>query len=65
MLAALYIHKGSAESKDGDEQIPASLRRLEEHFGTLLATAPSNGPDSWQLPETPFEAHDLERTQTG
>jgi hypothetical protein len=27
VLAALYIHKGSAESKDGEEQIQASLRR--------------------------------------
>ena len=39
-LAALYIHKGSAESKDGEERIEASLRRLEEHLGTLPADAP-------------------------
>jgi hypothetical protein len=58
VLAALYIHKGSAESKDGDEQIQASLRRLEEHFGTLPDTAPSEATSSWKLPETPLEVHD-------
>ena len=41
VLAALYIHKGSAESKDGEEKIEASLRRIEEHLGTLPATAPT------------------------
>ncbi len=35
VLAGLYIHKGSAESKDGDEKLEASLRRIEEHLGTL------------------------------
>ena len=34
-LAALFIHKGSAESKDGDEKLEASLRRIEAHLGTL------------------------------
>ena len=58
VLAALYIHKGSAESKDGEEQIQASLRRLEEHFGTLPATAPTDAADRWKLPETPLEVHD-------
>lgn len=31
-LAALYIHKGSAESKDGEEKIEASLRRIDSTF---------------------------------
>ncbi len=35
VLAALYIHRGSAESKDSDEEIQASLRRIEEHLGTM------------------------------
>lgn len=35
VLAALYVHKGSAESKDSDEKVEASLRRLEERLGTL------------------------------
>jgi hypothetical protein len=30
VLAALYIHKGSAESKDGDEEIRAALKRIEK-----------------------------------
>jgi hypothetical protein len=35
VLAALYVHKGSAESKDSDEKIEASLARIEERLGTL------------------------------
>lgn len=54
VLAALYVHKGSAESKDGDEKLEASLRRIEEKLGTLPTDAP-NGDQSWKLPETPFE----------
>lgn len=58
VLAALYIHKGSAESKDSEENIEASLRRIEEHLGTLPATAPSEPGEQWKLPETPLEMHD-------
>ena len=29
VLAGLYIHRGSAESKDGEEEIKAMLRRIE------------------------------------
>jgi hypothetical protein len=46
-LAALYIHKGSAESKDSDEKVEASLRRIEEELGTLPLTP--DEPD--KLPE--------------
>jgi hypothetical protein len=53
-LAALYVHKGSAESKDGEERLEASLRRIEEHLGTLPGDAPDDG-DSWRLPETPLK----------
>jgi hypothetical protein len=60
-LAALYIHKGSAESKDGDEKLEASLRRIEEHLGTLPPTAPSERGQQWKLPETPLEAEDAAR----
>jgi hypothetical protein len=35
VLAALYVHKGSAESKDSDDRMEASLRRIEQHLGTL------------------------------
>jgi hypothetical protein len=54
-LAALYIHKGSAESKDGEEKVEASLRRIETHLGTLPTTPAPKGTD-WQLPETPLQA---------
>jgi hypothetical protein len=54
-LAALYIHKGSAESKDSDEKVEASLRRIEEHLGTLPPNASHARGEEWQLPETPLE----------
>jgi hypothetical protein len=47
VLAALYVHKGSAESKDSDEKMEASLRRIEENLGTLPDAAPS---ESSRLP---------------
>jgi hypothetical protein len=58
VLAALYIHKGSAESKDGEEKLEAALRRIEERLGTLQAAAPTASGEQWKLPETPLEAHD-------
>jgi hypothetical protein len=58
VLAALYIHKGSAESKDSDENVEASLRRIEEHLGTLPPTAPQAAGESWKLPETALEEQD-------
>ncbi|HEX9993481.1 MAG TPA: DUF6766 family protein [Acidimicrobiales bacterium] len=51
-LSALYIHKGSAESKDTDEKLEAAIRRIEEHLGTLPPDPPS-GENRWQLPDTP------------
>jgi hypothetical protein len=54
-LAALYVHKGSAESKDSDEKVEASLRRIEEHLGTLPPERTGPG-DRAELPlpdETP------------
>jgi len=48
-LAALYVHKGSAESKDSDEKVEASLRRIEEHLGTLPPD-PSGPGDRPELP---------------
>lgn len=58
VLAALYIHKGSAESKDSDEKIEASLRRIEEKLETLPDGAPKNKDESWKLPETPLVLSD-------
>jgi hypothetical protein len=57
-LAALYIHKGSAESKDGEERLEASLRRIEERLGTLPADAPKEYGESWKLPDTPLALAD-------
>lgn len=56
-LSALYIHKGSAESKDGTEKLEASLRRIEQHLGTLPA-APQDPGEDWKLPETPLQSED-------
>ena len=55
VLAALYIHKGSAESKDSDEKVEAALRRIEDHLGTLPDDAPSKKSESWKLPDTPLK----------
>src|SRR3954470_4417817 len=56
-LSALYIHKGSSESKDGTEKLEASLRRIETQLGTL-PPAPSEPGEEWKLPETPLQAED-------
>lgn len=58
VLAALYIHKGSAESKDGEEKIEAALRRIEDKLGTLPADAPTGEGEGWKLPETPLKFAD-------
>ena len=36
VMAAVLIHKGSAESKDGDDRMQAALKRIEDHLGTSL-----------------------------
>lgn len=53
VLAALYVHRGSAESKDGTDRMEASLRRIEEQLGTLPPGAPKSGDEGWKLPEAP------------
>ena len=58
ILAALYIHKGSAESKDSEENIEAALRRIETHLGTLPDGAPTEKGQEWKLPDTALEARD-------
>jgi hypothetical protein len=35
VLSAVLIHKGSAESKDSDEQMQASLNRIERRLDEL------------------------------
>jgi len=56
VLTGLYIHKGSAESKDGTEKIEAAVRRIEEHLGTLPDAAPEKRGENWKLPDAPLEA---------
>ena len=54
VLAAVFIHKGSAESKDGDEKVEAALRRIEEKLGTLPDNAPRGADEGWKLPPAPL-----------
>ena len=56
VLAALYVHKGSAESKDSEEKIEASLRRIEQQLGTLPPDAPNGEGEDWKLPDTSLKA---------
>ena len=51
-LAGLYIYKGSAESRDGSDKVEASLRRIEDHLGTLPPESP-DADDGWKLPDAP------------
>ena len=55
-LAGLYVYKGSAESKDGEERLEASLRRIEQHLGTLPPDAPVEPGQEWKLPDTAMQA---------
>lgn len=48
VLAALYVHRGSAESKDSDDRMEASLHRIEQHLGTL---PPGSEPNALPDPE--------------
>jgi hypothetical protein len=56
-LSALFIHRGSAESKDTDEKFEASLRRIEEHLGTL-PPHPRDEGEGWKLPDTPQQVQE-------
>jgi hypothetical protein len=49
-LAALYMHRGSAESKDSDEKMEASLRRIEDHLGTLPHDPSNVDIEDFELP---------------
>jgi hypothetical protein len=53
VLAALYIHRGSAESKEGAEKLEASLRRIEEKLDTLPRDASNGEIERWRLPDAP------------
>jgi hypothetical protein len=38
ILAAVFIHKGSAESKDSNDRMEAAIKRIEEQLGTEPVT---------------------------
>jgi hypothetical protein len=64
-LSALFIHKGSAESKDTDEKLEASLRRIEEHLGTLPDGFARDDPHGWGLPHTAIDVEIPEPVKSG
>ncbi|MFN2526412.1 MAG: DUF6766 family protein [Actinomycetota bacterium] len=52
IITAVLIHKGSAESKDGDDRIEAALKRIEEKLGTEPASeGPGGNKDLHILPD--------------
>jgi hypothetical protein len=55
IMAAVLIHKGSAESKDGTDRIEAAIKRLEEKLGTEPAV--TQGKGSSDLHVLPDEMH--------
>jgi uncharacterized membrane protein YhaH (DUF805 family) len=46
VLASLFIHKGSAESKDSDEQMQQSLDRIEKRLKALEGEAKTGAKNS-------------------
>jgi uncharacterized protein DUF6766 len=46
VLASLFIHKGSAESKDSDEQMQRSLDRIEKRLKALEGEEKSKAKSS-------------------
>jgi hypothetical protein len=52
IMAAVLIHKGSAESKDGDERMQAALKRIEEKLGTdPVSQGAGGGQDLHVIPD--------------
>jgi hypothetical protein len=62
ILTAYLVHRGSAESKDGDEEMHAALERIEARLDQLTS-ANSNGGGgavaTYQGPGPPTEARPL------
>ena len=57
VMAAVLIHKGSAESRDSDDLIQAALKRIEDHLGTelTLRTDPKREDDNLYVVPDSFE----------
>lgn len=55
VMAAVLIHKGSAESRDSDDRITAALKRIEDQLGTeptLRTEATRQSEDLHVLPDS-------------
>jgi hypothetical protein len=55
VMAAVLIHKGSAESRDSDDRISAALKRIEDQLGTeptLRSDATRQGEDLHVIPDS-------------
>jgi hypothetical protein len=48
VLASLFIHKGSAESKDSDEQMQKSLDRIEKRLKAMEGGEKTGAKNSWR-----------------
>lgn len=57
VMAAVLIHKGSAESRDSDDRIASSLKRIEDHLGTepTLRTEPTRQSEDLHVIPDSFE----------
>lgn len=57
VMAAVLIHKGSAESRDSDDRIGAALKRIEDQLGTepTLRTEPLRRSDDLHVIPSGFE----------
>jgi hypothetical protein len=65
-MASVLIHKGSAESRDSDDLIQASLKRIEDKLGTeptLGDEALRKGKDLHVIPDS-FEGWALKDEET-
>jgi ClpP class serine protease len=56
-MAAILIHKGSAESRDSDDLIQSALKRIEDQLGTepTLRTDPLRQDNSLHVLPDSFE----------
>jgi Uncharacterized protein conserved in bacteria (DUF2188) len=57
VMAAVLIHKGSAESRDSDDRISMALKRIEDHLGTepTLRTDPIRQSEDLHVVPDSFE----------
>jgi hypothetical protein len=67
IMAAVLIHKGSAESKDGTDRIEMAIKRLEEKLETepVMQARPADRPGVHVLPDEmqSWQLRNTERTE--